>query len=101
MSKEINYIYDVFISYSSADREWVQSVLLLQLEQAGLRVIIDHRDFALGLSRMINTEQAVQQSRKILLVLTRDSLSHKRAHFEALLAQTVDLDGGQSRVLPL
>jgi hypothetical protein len=101
MTASPNYTYDVFISYSPADRKWVQGELLVRLEQAGLKVIIDHRDFALGLPQLVNIEEAVQQSRKILLVLSPNATESKWAHFEALLAQTADPAGQDPRMLPL
>jgi TIR domain len=41
-------LYDVFISYSPADQVWVRGELLPRLEAAGLRVLVDYRDFAIG-----------------------------------------------------
>ena len=38
--KPVKYVYDVFISYSHADKEWVQGELLPPLEAAGLKIII-------------------------------------------------------------
>src|SRR5262249_50832995 len=87
--------------YSPADQDWVRDVLLARLEQAGLKVRIDHRDFTLGVARLVNVEDAVRNSRKILLVLSPNATSSKWAHFDALLAQTADPDGRQPRVLPL
>jgi AAA-like domain/TIR domain len=101
MTTAPNYVYDVFISYSPTDQDWVCDELLPRLEQADLKVIIDHRDFALGVARLVNVEEAVRNSRKILLVLSPNATSNKWAHFEALLAQTADPDGHQPRVLPL
>ena len=40
--------YDVFISYSHVNTQWVWESLLPRLENAGLRVCIDKRDFAIG-----------------------------------------------------
>jgi hypothetical protein len=37
--------YDVFISYSHKDQEWVRNILLPTLEKQGLKVCIDYRDF--------------------------------------------------------
>ena len=48
MSDQGNYRYDVFISYSHTDRAWVWEELLPRLEQIGLRVCIDNRDFEIG-----------------------------------------------------
>ena len=40
--------YDVFISYSSKDKEWVRGELLQRIEKAGLRGVVD---FKLGDAR--------------------------------------------------
>jgi hypothetical protein len=48
MSEPAANIYDVFVSYSHDDEEWVENTLLERLEAAGLRVCIDFRDFAPG-----------------------------------------------------
>ena len=38
-----DFKYDVFISYSHKDEEWVRNVLLPTLEKQGLKVCIDYR----------------------------------------------------------
>ena len=35
MAKQSGYLYDVFISHSPTDQEWVDEWLLPRLEQAG------------------------------------------------------------------
>ena len=45
MAETQEYRYDVFISYSHADQAWVCGELLPRLEEAGLKVCIDQRDF--------------------------------------------------------
>ncbi len=45
---ETEFKYDVFISYSSANKDWVRKDLLSALEKAGLKVCIDFRDFQAG-----------------------------------------------------
>jgi hypothetical protein len=101
MTQIPDYLYDVFVSYSSADQVWVRDELLVRLEHAGLKVIIDHRDFTLGVARLVNIEEAVRRSRKVLLVFSRNATESKWAHFEALLAQTADPAGAHPRVLPV
>jgi hypothetical protein len=95
------YDYDVFISYSHRDEEWVQGWLLPRLERAGLRVCIDVRDFPVGLPVLINMEQAVERSRRTLLVLTPDWAAGEWTSFEALMVQTEDPAGRARRMLPL
>jgi hypothetical protein len=48
LSQQTEYQYDVFISYSHADQEWVWNELLPRLERVGLKAIIDYRDFEPG-----------------------------------------------------
>jgi hypothetical protein len=45
---ETEFKYDVFISYSSANKDWVHKDLLTALEKTGLKVCIDFRDFKAG-----------------------------------------------------
>jgi hypothetical protein len=54
--------YDVFISYSHADKDWVRGELLKSLEDQGLRVCIDFRDFRPGASKIKEIERAVLAS---------------------------------------
>ena len=60
----------IFISYSHHDKAWVCEWLLPRLEAAGLKVLIDTRDFAVGAPVLVNIERAVEASRRTLLVLT-------------------------------
>ena len=93
--------YDAFISYSSQDGDWVRQTLLPRLERAGLRICIDFRDFDIGAPSLVNMENAVERSRKTLLVLTPAWLASEWTAFEALLIQTKDPAGQRQRILPL
>ncbi len=96
-----NFKYDAFISYSSRDRDWVSNHLLTALEKAELKACIDYRDFEIGVPSLVNIENAVERSRKTLLVLTPSWLSSKWTDFEALLIQTQDPNAQGRRILPL
>jgi TIR domain/SEFIR domain/Effector-associated domain 7 len=96
-----DYKYDVFISYSSKDRPWVKSTLLIQLENQGLKVCIDYRDFVVGKPSIVNIEQSVLNSRKTLLVMTPNYLDSGWTEFENILLQTLDPSNQQLRLLPL
>jgi hypothetical protein len=93
--------YDAFISYSNRDKEWVRDWLLLRLEEEGLRVCVDFRDFEPGAPSVTEMERAVLQSRKTLLVLTPSYLDSEWAEFENILAATLDPAARQRRVIPL
>ncbi len=93
--------FDAFISYSHRDSAWVRGMLLPRLESEGLRVSIDYRDFEPGAPSLVNMENAVDHSRKTLLVLTPNWVASQWTEFEALLIQTKDPAGRGRRILPL
>lgn len=93
--------YDLFVSYSHVDGQWVRNWLLPRLEAAGLRVCIDFRDFDVGVPSLVNLERAVDNSRHTLLVLTPNWVQSEWTDFEVLLTQTTDPSSRQRRLLPL
>jgi hypothetical protein len=101
MIAQSRYTFDVFVSSSQADYDWVQRILLPRLEQANLKIFVADHDRALGQPTLHTIDRAIEQSRKILLVLTPDWLNSGWAEFQALLGQTSDPAGHQPRVLPL
>jgi hypothetical protein len=93
--------YDVFISYSHHDQDWVRGELLPQLELAGLQVCIDDRDFEIGTPSLVNMERAVDNCRHTLIVLTPDWINSEWTEFESLLAGTGDPAGRRRKLIPL
>ena len=96
-----DFKYDVFVSYSHQDSEWVRDWLVPRLQKAGLRVGIDVRELQPGTPWAIELERAITQSRVILIVLTPDYLNSQWASFENVLVRTLDPAGRQRRVIPL
>lgn len=96
-----NFTYDVFISYSHRDVEWVESWLLPRLVAAGVRVCIDSRNFKFGVPSLDNMTDAATRSRKTLFVMTPNWTVSEFSQFEALITQTIDPIGRQGRLLPL
>jgi hypothetical protein len=101
LSQQNTFDYDVFISYSHRDSKWVRDWLLPRLEEAGLRVCIDFRDFEVGVPSLVNMERAAERSHRTLLVLTPNWIESEWTNFEALLVQTEDPIGLRRRILPL
>ena len=93
--------YDVFISYSHVDEDWVEHTLLKTLEDAGLRACIDFRDFAIGRPAIINMQDAALQSRHTILVITEAWIKSEWTLFESLLTRTKDPAGLTQRTIPL
>ncbi|MBN1454271.1 MAG: TIR domain-containing protein [Anaerolineales bacterium] len=95
------YKYDVFISYSHKDEDWVVNTLSPVLENAGLKVCVDFRDFEAGVPSLVNMENAVDESRQTVLVLTPNWVDSEWTDFEAILTQTDDPVGRRKKMIPL
>ncbi|XP_065333205.1 toll-like receptor 13 [Cloeon dipterum] len=82
------FIYDVFVSYCDADREWVIKKLLPELEQENnLRVCLHERDFQPGCGILDNIVHCIDKSRSLIIVVSKKSLKSQWCHFEMHLAQ--------------
>jgi hypothetical protein len=101
LARDPKFKYDVFISYSHKDEQWVENTLLKRLEEAGLRVCIDFRDFVPGVPSIVNMEKAVEDSQHTVIVLTEAWLNSEWGNFEALLVQTSDPAAVRGRLIPL
>lgn len=93
--------YDVFISYSSKDKDWVQNELLPRLEARNFRVCIDFRDFRIGAASVTEMERAILTSHKTIAVLSPNYLTSDWAKFEHLMVATLDPANQRLRFVPL
>lgn len=93
--------YNAFISYSSKDFNWVRKKLLPRLDQEKLKICIDFRDFKVGVPSPVNIEEAVKQSRKVLLILTPSWVESVWTTFESMLIQVLDPIGHAERIVPV
>jgi tetratricopeptide (TPR) repeat protein len=99
--EETSYDYDVFVSYSSKDKGWVRGELLKRIEEAGIRVFIDFRDFTRGAPSIKEMERGVVVCRKTLLVLTPDYIKSGWTEIESIMLATLDPANRDLRTLPL
>lgn len=95
------FAYDVFLSYRNMepDRAWVRKALFPRLNDAGLTVCIDFRDFRLGAPAVTEMERGVVQSRYTLAVLTPAYLTGPFVEFENVIAQHLGLERSEQRLL--
>ena len=92
---EAPFKYDVFLSYSSVDRLWVEKELLDKLEMEGYKVCYDqrHEDFPAGKPIAISIENAILSSRKTVAVFSPDYLSSGWTMHEIIMIHTGINDG--------
>jgi hypothetical protein len=93
--------FDVFISYSSQDKDWVRGELLPRIEQTGLTAFVDYRDFTRGAPSIKECERGVVKCRKTLLALMPNYLKSGWTEIESVMAQTLDPPNETLRLIPL
>lgn len=84
--EEEKCMYDAFISYNSADEDWVMEQLLPNLEGSGFRLCLHHRDFEPGRNIVDNIVAAVYNSRKTMCVVSQNFLRSEWCSLEIQLA---------------
>ncbi|WP_299487634.1 caspase family protein [Acaryochloris sp. IP29b_bin.137] len=100
---EEDFRYDAYISYidKEPDAIWVWETLVPRLKNAGLKIAISGDVDEPGVARVVNIERGITQSKRILIVLSENYLADSMAEFENVLAQTMGIQEGNYRLLPL
>ncbi|XP_071093063.1 toll-like receptor 3 [Haliotis cracherodii] len=90
------YEYDAFVAYSAADRQWVIRNMLPVLEgYENLKLCVHDRDFEVGKLIVDNIIDAIETSRKIVIVLSNEFAISDWCLFELNLIQRHVLENGQ------
>lgn len=98
-----NFLYDVYISYvdKEPDATWVWKTLLPRLKAAHLKIAISNDVEEPGVARLISIERAIKLSERIVIVLSPAYLSDYMSDFQNVLAQTLGIQEGKYRLLPI
>ncbi|XP_055083834.1 toll-like receptor 18 [Periophthalmus magnuspinnatus] len=83
------FTYHAFISYSHSDAEWVKEQLLPALEGSKdpYRLCIHERDFMPGKWIIDNIIENIENSRKVIFVLSRNFVNSEWCNYELYFAQ--------------
>ncbi|XP_047451229.1 uncharacterized protein LOC125014309 isoform X2 [Mugil cephalus] len=81
--------YHVFISYSSTDYQWTH-FLIDQLESCDLQICYHERDFIPGRTVLENMSECIQESQKVLLVLSQEFVRSRWCLLEANMSMFRD-----------
>ncbi|XP_075532845.1 toll-like receptor 2 type-2 isoform X1 [Dermacentor variabilis] len=91
--------FDVFLSFSSKDREWAYSELLPKVEAHGFAVCTYDRNFKGGFLIQDIVQEAVSCSRRTLLVLTQHYVESEWCRWEFRVAQHRALQDNINRLI--
>jgi len=69
--------YDVFVTFSNKDSQWVMKNVIPLLEKNRLKYCIHSRDFELGRPLVDNMAESVYSSRKVLAVMSKNYMDSK------------------------
>lgn len=83
------------------DAAWVWTTLVPTLEKVGLRIAISGVVQEAGVARVVETERAIRQSKRTVVVLSPQYLADNLTDFENVLAQTMGIQEGSYRLLPI
>lgn len=92
--------YDLFISYASADKEWVLGNLLPPLDRAGINYW-NESEADLGRSILDSLDDALQRSHRVLLVISEGFLYNRGKQWESNLAHHFAHEAGNLPIIPL
>ena len=94
-------IYDIFISYSSIDSDWVEERLVNPLEglDPPFNLCLHERDFQVGIPICDNITRAIEGSKCTLVVVSRNWLESDWCQFEFRVAHCLATVEKQTRLL--
>ena len=95
--------YDVFICCSETDRDWASKDLVTELKNRGFLCCLEDRDRPPGMWPFADSfTEAVQHSRKTLIILTPDFVASEYYTFELNVALSLSLEKALShQIVPI
>ena len=100
---EEGFRYDAYLSYvdRAPDSTWVWETLIPRLEQEGLRLVVSGASPDPGVPLVVSIERGIRQAKRTLIVLSRAYLEDNLADFENVVAQSLGIEEGAYRLLPV
>jgi hypothetical protein len=108
MNEPVRYEYDAFVVYDSEDRHWVNEQLLPHLERQTslqnatqridpepVRLCVHERDFPPGQEIIGNIWNKMEQSRKVILVISKNFSQSYYCDYETNLARMQSVEQGR------
>ena len=93
--------YDVFISYSHADLDWVRDTLQPRLESWGLCVGVDHQNFLPGRRLAGTIREFIRASRHVIFVCTKAFADSEWCREELETVRAGDPAGLRAKAIPV
>ena len=96
------FVFDAFVAYCEKDSKWVRNKLLSCLEtENGLRLCIHERDFRCGEAIEENISYAIENSKRVILVISNAFFSSNWCVLEMRIARQMALERGHDILIPV
>ena len=99
------FTYDAFVAYSCKDSQWVHDELVLHLENdndhQSLHLCVHERDFLPGENILDNISSKMDESRKVILVISRNFTRNKYCKFETDYARHLSVTKARNLIVPV
>ncbi len=92
--------FDIFISYSSKDGDWVHNTLKQRLLKHGFKVLTD-KEFKGGSMSIMEISNSIENTRRTVAVMTPNFFSSDWTKLETAMAQTLDPGASQRKLVPI
>jgi len=99
-NSEPSYPYDVFLSHNKAQKDWTRT-LALRLRDAGFKVWFDEWGLRTGENWIDGLERGLEESKKIVLVISPEFLDAEWPNFETNIAILKDPSSRKETIFPL
>lgn len=97
----MEFKYDVFVTFSGKDFDWVKRTLMPLLEEYGVKYCIHHRDFELGRGIYDNMAESVYTSKKVLAIVSKSYMASKFCQSELEMALYRNTEMGDSSLIAI
>ncbi|XP_061176380.1 toll-like receptor 4 [Saccostrea echinata] len=96
-STNLNYEFDVFLSYAGMERTFVLKEVIPRLETTGgLRLLVRDRDYLPGFSKVDCIMTGIHESRKVLCIVSKRYLKSKWRDYELNMAKVEEIKDRES-----
>lgn len=90
--------YDVFVSYSSLDSDWVTNCLYVKLSEE-FNVCLYDKDFVPGVPITENIMNAIDSSRKVMFIITENFLNSSWGNYEMEMTRMHAFQNGRDNMV--
>jgi hypothetical protein len=95
--------FEAYVSFvdKGADASFVRGKLLPALRKAKIKVAISSDVELLGVSRVVNVNRGIEQAKRTIIILSQAFLEDYWSLFEQSVTQTIGIDAGHYRIIPI